>query len=101
MTKPLGYFASAIATHPDAAILERITEQFGSMLEDLTRDDKAAILICLVEAAVPTDQVMIMDNFFSNQRGGELWKLAKELSPSNQLALSVALLEQLTYGGQQ
>ena len=98
--KPLGHYANAVATHPDAAILERITEQFGSMLQELTRDDKAAVLICLVEAAVPTDQIMIMDNFFSNQNGGQLWQLAQQLSPSNQLALSVALLEQLTYGGQ-
>jgi hypothetical protein len=98
--KPLGHYANARSEHSDAAILERITEQFGSMLQDLTRDDKAAVLICLVEAAVPTDQVMIMDNFFSNQRGGELWKLAKDLSPSNQLALAAALLEYLGHGGQ-
>ncbi len=97
--KPLGHYANARSEHSDAAILEHITEQFGSMLQDLTRDDKAAVLICLVEAAVPTDQVMIMDNFFSNQRGGQLWQLAQQLSPSNQLALSAALLEYLSHGG--
>ncbi|HEY9883829.1 MAG TPA: hypothetical protein V6C98_09510 [Thermosynechococcaceae cyanobacterium] len=101
MTKPLGYYAGAIATHPDAAILEQITEQFGSMLEKLTRDDKAAVLICLVDAAINPQQVLIQENFFSSQNGGQLWQLAQELSPSNQLALSVALMEQLTYGGQQ
>jgi hypothetical protein len=100
MTKPLGYYAGARSEHPDAAILDRITEQFGSMLSELTRDDKAAVLICLVDAAVNPQQVFIQDNFFSSQNGGELWQLAQQLSPSNQLALSVALVEQLTYGGQ-
>jgi hypothetical protein len=100
MTKPLGYYASAIANHPDADILDRITEEFGSQLQELTRDDKAAVLICLVDSAVNPQQVFIQDNFFTNQNGGELWQLAQKLSPSNQLALSFALLEQVTYGGQ-
>ena len=98
--KPLGYYAGAIATHPDADILDRITEELGSMLQELTKDDKAAVLICLVDAAVNPQQVFIQDNFFSHENGGELWQLAQKLSPSNQLALSVALLEQVTYGGQ-
>ncbi len=100
MTKPLGYYAGAIATHPDAAILEQITEQFGSMLEKLTRDDKAAVLICLVDAAINPQQVLIQENFFSSQNGGQLWQLAQQLTPANQLALSVAILEQIVYGGQ-
>jgi hypothetical protein len=101
MTKPLGYYAGARSFHPDADILDRITEQFGARLEELTRDDKAAVLICLVEKATNTQQVFIEPNFFTSQNGGELWQLAQQLSPSNQLALSVALVEQLTYGGQQ
>ncbi|HEY9707699.1 MAG TPA: hypothetical protein V6D48_05795 [Oculatellaceae cyanobacterium] len=100
MTKPLGYYAGARSDHPDADILDRITEEFGSMLSELTKDDKAAVLICLVDAAVNPQQVFIQDNFFTSQNGGELWQLAQKLSPSNQLALSVALLEQVTYGGQ-
>lgn len=100
MTKPLGYFASARSEHPDADILDRITEEFGSQLQELTNDDKAAVLICLVDAAINPQQVFIQDNFFSHENGGELWQLAQKLSPSNKLALSVALLEQVTYGGQ-
>jgi hypothetical protein len=99
MTHPIGFFASAVATHPDADILERIQEQFGSLLQKLTLDDKASLLICLVDAAVNPQQVFIQDNFFSNQNGGKLWQLAQGLSPSNQLALSVAILQQITYGG--
>jgi hypothetical protein len=101
MTKPLGYYAGARSDHPDASILDRVTEQFGSMLQELTCDDKAAVLICLVDAAINPQQVFIEPNFFTSQNGGELWQLAQQLSPSNQLALSVALVEQLTYGGQQ
>ena len=100
MTKPLGYYASALATHPDSAILERIQGQFGSILENLTSDDKAAALICLVEKSTNTQQVFIEENFFSNQNGEKLWQMARQLSPSNQLALSLAILEQLLDGGQ-
>lgn len=97
--KPIGYYASAIASHPDADILDRIEEQFGAQLEQLTTDDKAAVLICLIDAAINTQQVVIEPNFWTNQNGGELWSLAQQLTPSNQLALSVAIANQLTYGG--
>lgn len=100
MTKPLGYYASARSNHPDADILDRITEEFGAQLQELTPDDKAAVLICLVDAAVNPQQVFIEPNFFSNANGGQLWLLAQRLSPSNQLALGVAISEQLVYGGQ-
>jgi hypothetical protein len=100
MVKPLGYYAGARSDHPDASILDRITEEFGSMLQELTIDDKAAVLICLIDAAVNPQQVFVEPNFFSNANGGELWGLAQQLGASNQLALSVALVEQLNYGGQ-
>jgi hypothetical protein len=100
MTKPVGYYASALATHPDSGILERIQDQFGSILENLTSDDKAAALICLVEKATNTQQVFIEENFFSNQNGEKLWQMARQLSSSNQLALSLAILEQLLDRGQ-
>ncbi|HEY9672734.1 MAG TPA: hypothetical protein V6D11_14915 [Waterburya sp.] len=87
-------------THPDAAILDRITEQFGSQLEALTRDDKAAVLICLVEAAINPQQIFIQENFFTNQNGGEVWNLAQQLSAGQQLALAVVIANQLTVGGQ-
>jgi hypothetical protein len=98
--KPLGYYASARADHPDADILDRITEQFGSQLSQLTNDDKAAVLICLVEKATDTQQVIIQDNFFSDENGGDCWLLAQQLSSSNQLTLALAILNQLIYGGQ-
>jgi hypothetical protein len=100
MTHPVGYRQAHSRQHPDATILDRIQEQFGPRLENLTRDDKAAVLICLVERATNTQQVFIEDNFFTNQNGGQLWHLAQGLSPANQLALSLTILEQITYGGQ-
>lgn len=98
--KPLGYYASARYDHPDAPILDRITEQFGDRLQELTNDDRAAVLICLVEKATDTQQVVIQDNFFSNQNGGDLWRLAENLSPMNQLTLAYAILDQIINGGQ-
>ena len=97
--KPIGYYASARYNNPDAAILDRITEEFGDRLTELTNDDKAAVLICLVEKASDTQQVVIQDNFFSDQNGGDLWHLAQNLSPMSQLTLAQAILCQLIDGG--
>ncbi len=96
--KPLGFYASAVAEHPDENILDRITEDFGPQLQELTRDDKAAVLICLVDAAVNPQQVLIQDNFFSDHNGGELWQLAQRLTPASQLNLAIAIMNYL--GGQ-
>jgi hypothetical protein len=101
MAKPLGFYAGAVAGTSDADILDRIQEQFGAQLQQLTNDDKAAVLICLVETATNTQQVFIQDNFFSNQNGVGLWNLAQQLSPSNQLSVALAIMNQLVYGGQQ
>ena len=98
--KPIQYYAGARAEHPDAAIIDRISEQFGAQLQELNRDDKASLLICLVEAAINPQQGFIQENFFTSQNGGEAWKLAQALSPDNQIALSVAIVNQLAYGGQ-
>jgi hypothetical protein len=98
--KPLGFYASAVAEHPDENILDRITEEFGPQLQELTRDDKAAVLICLVDAAVNPQQVLIQDNFFTDANGGELWQLAQRLTPASQLNLAIALMNYLVYGGQ-
>lgn len=97
--KPLGYYASARYDHPDAPILDRITEQFGDQLQELTNDDRAAVLICLVEKATDTQQVIIDYNFFSNDNGGDLWVMAQNLSPMNQLCLAHTILSQLINGG--
>ncbi|HEY9610925.1 hypothetical protein [Allocoleopsis sp.] len=96
---PIGYWAGALPGTTDANILAHIQEQFGSRLEELNRDDKASLLICLVEAAVNPQQVMTEPKFYSEQNGGEAWLLAQQLSPSNQIALSVALANQLLFGG--
>ena len=98
--KPLGYYASAVAEHPDENILDRITEEFGPQLHELTRDDKAAVLICLVDAAINPQQVFIQDSFFSDCNGGELWQLAQNLTPANQLGLAIAIMSYLASGGQ-
>jgi hypothetical protein len=99
MAKPLGYYAGAVASHPDAAILDRITEQFGSQLEEVSNLSKAAVLICLVEGATNTPEVFIQENFFSSENGDQLWGLAKQLSESNQLMLALAIMNQLAYVG--
>ncbi|HEY9676071.1 MAG TPA: hypothetical protein V6D11_31800 [Waterburya sp.] len=95
----IGYYASARSDHPDADVLDRIQEKFGGQLQELTNDDKAAVLICLVEKATNTQQVFIEDNFFTNANGGELWQLGQQLSEHSQLTLALAILNQLIYGG--
>src|SRR4028118_2532 len=72
MAETLGYYAGARPGTTDADILDRIEEQFGSWLQGLTRDDKATVLICLVERVTDPQQVFIQENFFSNANGGEL-----------------------------
>ena len=99
MAETLGYYAGARPGTTDADILDRIEEQFGSWLQGLTRDDKATVLICLVERVTDPQQVFIQENFFSNANGGELWQLAQNLSPANQLGLALAIMNQLV-GGQ-
>ncbi len=99
MTKLLGFYASAIASHPDSDILDRITEQFGSRLEQVSNLSKAAVLICLVDYATNTPEVLTQENFFSSENGGELWRLAQQLSEPNQLALALAIMQQLAEVG--
>lgn len=98
MVKPIGYYTGGLPGTLDRDILDQIEEQFGSQLQGLTADDKAAVLICLIESAINPQQVLIQENFFTNCNGGELWGLAQQLSGDNQLNLSVAILNQLVYG---
>ena len=83
----------------NANILDRIEERFGSQLQELTVDDKASLLICLVDTAINPQQVFIQPNFYSSQNGGEAWGLAEQLSPQEQLKLAVAICNQLVSGG--
>ncbi len=96
--KPLGFFAAGLPGTSDADILNDISLRFGSQLQELTRDDKGAVLICLIDAVTGTQQVVIEECFWSDHNGGELWELAKHLSPGNQIALSVAIANQLATG---
>lgn len=97
--QPIGYYTGARVGHPDADILDRIQEQFGSRLEALTLDDKATLLVCLIEAAITPQQVLIGFNFYSDSNGGEAWLLAQELSPQQQIGLAVAIVNQLQVEG--
>lgn len=96
--KPIGYYVSARSDHPDAAILDRIQEEFGGQLEALTNDDKAAVLVCLIEEAISPQQVLIAPHFFSDTNGWLFWRLAQQLSSDNQLTLALAILNQVVDG---
>lgn len=98
--KPLGYYVSAPSSHPDANILESIEQRFGCYLQNLTTDDKAAVQVCLIEAAISPQQALIEPNFYSSENGGEFWQAAQLLCSDNQLALSVAIANFLLHGGQ-
>jgi hypothetical protein len=52
-----------------------------------------------VEKATDTQQVVIQDNFFSHENGGDCWQLAQQLTADNQLTLALAILNQLIHGG--
>lgn len=97
--KPIGYYVST-SSGPDASILQSIEQQYGCYLQGLSRDDKAAVQVCLIESAICPQQVLIDPNFFTSENGGEFWQMAEQLSPDNQLALSVAIANFLLYGGQ-
>ena len=97
---PLGYYVAGLPGTSDANILQSIEQQFGCYLQELTRDDKAAVQVCLIESAICPQQVLIEPNFFTSENGGEFWEMAELLSPDNQLALSVAIANFLLYGGQ-
>lgn len=100
MTKPLGYYASALPGTQDAEILETIETRYGAQLQALTHDDRAACLIMLIESATDTPQVIVQDSFDEDGHGWGLWQLTQNLSPGSQLDLGVALINQLVYGGQ-
>jgi hypothetical protein len=65
---------------------------------ELTPDDKATVLICLVERAADPRQIYIQENFFSNTNGEELWQLAQNLTPPFQFGLALVILNQLVEG---
>lgn len=97
--KPIGYYVSS-SSNPDASTLQSIEQKYGCYLQELTRDDKAAVQVCLIESAICPQQVLVQPNFFTSENGGEFWEMAELLSPDNQLALSVAIANFLLYGGQ-
>jgi hypothetical protein len=99
MTKPLGYYASALPGTQDAEIFETIETRYGSQLQALTNDDRAACLIMLIEAATVTPQAIVQDSFDEEGHGWGLWQLTQHLTPGSKLNLCVALINQLVYGG--
>jgi hypothetical protein len=99
MTKPLGYYASALPGTQDADILATIETRYGSQLQALTNDDRAACLIMLIESATDTTQALVQDTFDEDGNGWGLWELTQHLTPNSKLNLCVALMEQLVYGG--
>ncbi len=99
MTKPLGYYASALPGTQDAFILETIETRYGSQLQALTNDDRAACLIMLIESASQTPQAIVQDSFDEEGNGWGLWQLTQNLTPSSKLNLCIALINQLVCGG--
>ncbi len=99
MTKPLGYYASALPGTQDAEILTTIETRYGSQLQALTNDDRAACLIMLIESATNTTQAIVQDTFDEDGNGWGLWELTQHISSNSKLNLCVALMEQLVYAG--
>lgn len=97
---PIGYWTGARPGTTDAEILEKLESLYGCYLQELTRDDKASLLICLVEASVNPRQILTEPNFFTSENGGDAWLLIQKLSVPQQLGLSVAIAYQLLHGGQ-
>lgn len=98
MVNPILYWTGARPGTTDADILEKLQQQYGAYFEGLSLDDKASLLICLVEAAVNPQQVLTEPNFYSDQNGGEAWLLAQQLSSQQQLGLVTAIANQLQGG---
>ena len=97
--KPLGYYVGGLPGTQDAYILAEIEERYGSQLQALTNDDRAACIILLVESATETPQAIVQDSFDEDGQGWGLWCLTQNLTPSSKLHLCVALINQLVYGG--
>lgn len=95
MTKPLGYYTGGVVGTDDADILSQLETVFGSQLQSLSYDDRAACIIMLVESATNTPQVFVGENFHPEGNGYRLWQLAQHLSDTSKFNLCVALLDQI------
>ncbi len=98
MVKPLGFFVGGLPGTQDEHILAEIEERYGSQLQALTNDDRAACIIMLIESATDTPQAIVQDSFDEEENGWGLWQLTQHLTPSSKLHLCVALLTQITCG---
>jgi hypothetical protein len=98
MVKPLGYFVGGLPGTQDEHILAEIEERYGSQLQALTNDDRAACIIMLIESATDTPQAIVQDSFDEDGNGWGLWQLTQHLTPSSKLHLCVALIIQMTCG---
>ncbi len=99
MVKPLGYYVGGLPGTQDEYILAEIEERYGSQLQALTHDDRAACIIMLIESATDTPQSIVQDSFDEEGNGWGLWQLTRNLTPSSKLNLCVALINQIVCGG--
>jgi hypothetical protein len=99
MVKPLGYYVGGLPGTQDEHILAEIEERYGSQLQTLTNDDRAACIIMLMESATDTPQAIVQDSFDEDGNGWGLWCLTQNLTPSSKLHLCVALINQIVLGG--
>jgi hypothetical protein len=97
--KPLGYYVGGLPGTQDEYILAEIEERYGSQLQALTNDDRAACIIMLMESATDTPQAIVQDSFDEDGNGWGLWCLTQNLTPSSKLNLCVALINQIVLGG--
>jgi hypothetical protein len=92
MVKPLGYYVGGLPSTQEADKLAEIEERYGSQLQALTNDDRAACLIMLIESATETPQALVQDSFDEDGNGWGLWQLTQNLTPDSKLHLCLALL---------
>jgi hypothetical protein len=99
MVKPLGYYVGGLPGTQDADILAEIEKRYGSQLQTLTNDDRAACLIMLIESATETPQALVQDSFDEDGNGWGLWQLTQNLTQGSKLHLCLALINQMVGGG--
>jgi len=92
MTKPIGYFASAIDGTQDNAILAEIEHCCGSYLEKLTSAQKAAWILALIAEAQEPEGIEI-DYLIPSDLPG--FEQLFELSNACKLDLATAVLNYL------
>lgn len=91
MTKPLGYYASALSGTTDAAILGEIEELYGSHLQGLTRLQKSVLLNVLMAFVTAPEEIENIPNL----------KDFLDLSNGAKLSMCNAIINALLCGGEE